>query len=228
MSNFTYIMQVLLDGFGQTVLLFAITLIFSLPLGILLAVGSLSSFAPLRYLIKCLVWVVRGTPLILQIMFIQALPNTLFKVGLSQISATLGCKVKDVVFIFVAIAFVINYACYFCEIFRAGIESIPAGQTEAGKMLGLSKRQIFYKIILMQVIKRTVPPLGNEVITLVKDTALASVAGVIALYNAAASAVNSLVILTPFVYAAVFYLVFNGLLTLLLGKIEKKLNYYKV
>ena len=161
-------------------------------------------------------------------MFIQALPNTIFKVGLAQISSALNCKVRDVQFIFVAIAFIINYACYFSEIFRAGIESIPKGQTEAGKVLGLTQRQIFTKIILMQVVKRTVPPVGNEIITLVKDTALASVAGVIDLYNAAASAVNKLVILTPFVYAAVFYLIFNGVLTLILSKIEKKLNYYKV
>lgn len=228
MENFAYIMQRLLEGFGQTVLLFTITIIFSLTLGVLLALGALSSFKPLKYLVKCLVWVIRGTPLILQIMFIQALPNTIFKVGLAQISSALNCKVRDVQFIFVAIAFIINYACYFSEIFRAGIESIPKGQTEAGKVLGLTQRQIFTKIILMQVVKRTVPPVGNEIITLVKDTALASVAGVIDLYNAAASAVNKLVILTPFVYAAVFYLIFNGVLTLILSKIEKKLNYYKV
>ena len=228
MTHFSYIMEKLIEGFGQTVSLFAITLILSLPLGLIFAVASMSKFKPLKYLMKCIIWIIRGTPLILQIMFIQMLPNMVFKVGIAELSSKLNCMVKDVVFIFVIIAFTINYACYFSEIFRAGIESVPKGQTEAGKVLGLSKNQIFMKVILMQVVKRTVPPLSNEIITLVKDTALASVAGVIDLYNAASSAVNTLVILTPFLYASIFYLIFNGILTLLFNYVEKKLSYYKV
>ncbi len=228
MSNFSNIMLELVNGLGQTVLLFAITLVISLPLGLLFSLASMSNFKPLKYFMKCIIWVIRGTPLLLQIMFIQMLPNMLFKVGLAEISSDLNCSVSDVIFIFVVIAFSINYACYFSEIFRAGIESIPKGQYEAGQVLGLSKNQTFKKVVLMQVIKRTVPPLSNEIITLVKDTALASVAGIIDLYNSAASAVNTYVVLTPFLYAAIFYLIFNGLLTLLFNFIEKKLSYYKV
>ncbi|MBQ8427727.1 MAG: ABC transporter permease subunit [Clostridia bacterium] len=131
-------------------------------------------------------------------------------------------------FIFVAIAFVVNYACYFSEIYRGGIEGIPKGQYEAGQVLGLSKTQVFFKIVLPQVFKRIIPPMSNEIITLVKDTSLAQVLGVIDLLVAAKHAVNELVVLTPFLYAAIFYLLFNGLLTLLFGWMEKKLSYYKV
>lgn len=228
MDNFSYIMEVLLSGLGQTVILFAITLILSLPLGLLFALASMSKFKPLKYLMKGIIWIIRGTPLLLQILFIKSIPYYLFNKKLTDIARDLNCAVADVLFIFVIIAFAINYACYFSEIFRAGIESIPKGQNEAGKVLGLTRREIFMKVVLMQVVKRTVPPMSNEIITLVKDTALASVAGVMDLYNSAASAVNDLVILTPLIYAAVFYLIFNGLLTLLFSFVERKLSYYKV
>lgn len=228
MEHFSYIMETLLMGLGQTLLLFVITLILSLPLGLIFALASMSKFKPLKYFMKGIIWVVRGTPLLLQILFIKSIPYYAFKKPLTEIADDLNCAVADVLFIFVVIAFTINYACYFSEIFRAGIESIPKGQNEAGKVLGLTKKEIFMQVILMQVVKRTIPPLSNEIITLVKDTALASVAGVIDLYNAASSAVNDLVVLTPLVYAAVFYLIFNGLLTLLFSFVEKKLSYYKV
>ncbi|MBR2322216.1 MAG: amino acid ABC transporter permease [Clostridia bacterium] len=228
MENFQQIILELLEGFGNTVLLFAVTLILALPLGLLLGFGSMSKFKPLKWLVKTLVWIIRGTPLMLQILLVSFLPYYVFGVQTKQLASALGLTINATMFVFVAIAFVINYACYFSEIYRAGIESIPVGQYEAGKVLGMTKNQIFSKIILMQVIRRILPPMSNEIITLVKDTSLAQVLGIIDLLNAAKYAVNHYVVLTPFVYAAVFYLIFNGILTLLFGYIEKKLSYYKV
>lgn len=164
----------------------------------------------------------------LQILLVSFLPKYVFGVMTKDLASALHLSVNATMFLFVIIAFIINYACYFSEIFRAGIESIPKGQYEAGKVLGLTGSQVFFKIVLMQVVKRIVPPMSNEIITLVKDTALAQVLGTIDLLNAAYHAVNHYVILTPLVYAAIFYLVFNGLLTLLFGWVEKKLSYYKV
>lgn len=228
MKYFSEIITRLFEGFGNTLSLFAITLVLALPLGLLLAFGSMSKFKPLKWLVKILVWIIRGTPLMLQILFVSFVPRYLFQVPTKELAASLHISINDTMFLFVALAFVINYACYFSEIYRAGIEAIPAGQYEAGKVLGLTKNQTFFKIVLMQVVRRILPPMSNEIITLVKDTSLAQVLGVIDLLNAAKIAVNDFVILTPFVYAAVFYLIFNGLLTLLLGWIEKKLSYYKV
>ena len=228
MENFQQIILELLEGFGNTVLLFAVTLILALPLGLLLGFGSMSKFKPLKWLVKTLVWIIRGTPLMLQILLVSFLPYYVFGVQTKQLASALGLTINATMFVFVAIAFVINYACYFSEIYRAGIESIPVGQYEAGKVLGMTKNQIFSKIILMQVVRRILPPMSNEIITLVKDTSLAQVLGIIDLLNAAKNAVNHYVVLTPFVYAAVFYLIFNGILTLLFGYIEKKLSYYKV
>ena len=217
----------LLQGFGVTLLLFAVTLILSLPLGLIISFGSMSKFKPIKYFCKGLIWVIRGTPLMLQILLVSFLPKYLFGVLNKDVAIFFGISTKSLLFVFVAIAFIINYSCYFSEIFRAGIESISRGQHEAGMVLGLSKGQIFSKIILLQVIKRIVPPMSNEIITLVKDTALAQILGVVDLLNAANHAVNAYVILTPLVYAAIFYLLFNGLLTILFGKLEKKLSYFK-
>ena len=228
MEKFNIIITELFEGFGQTVLLFAIVLLISLPLGLIMALGSMSKFKPLKFLIKIIIWIIRGTPLLLQILLVSLIPKYVFDISTKKIASDLNCMVADVLFIYVIIAFSINYACYFAEIYRAGIQSISHGQTEAGQVLGMTKSQIFFKVILMQVIKRIIPPMSNEIITLVKDTALASVLGVVDLYNAAAHAVNAYVILTPLLYAAIFYLVFNGLLTLLFGYAEKKLSYYKV
>lgn len=228
MEHFQDILMELCEGFGNTVLLFAITLLCALPLGLLFAFGSMSKFKPLQWFMKVLIWVIRGTPLMLQILLVSFLPQYVFQVPTKQLASALNLSINATMFFFVAVAFVINYACYFSEIYRAGIETIPVGQYEAGKVLGLTKNQVFSKIVFMQVVRRILPPMSNEIITLVKDTSLAQVLGVIDLLNAAKHAVNHYVILTPFLYAAIFYLVFNGLLTLLLGWVEKKLSYYKV
>lgn len=225
---FVSILLELLQGFGVTLALFAVTLILSLPLGLAMAFGSMSKFKPLKYFVKGVIWVIRGTPLMLQILLVSFIPLYLFGIMNKDISIFFGISTKTLLFVFVAIAFVINYSCYFSEIFRSGIESVPQGQYEAGKVLGMTKNQVFKKVIFMQVVKRIIPPMSNEIITLVKDTALAQILGVVDLLNAANHAVNDFVVLSPLVYAAVFYLVFNGLLTLLFGWAEKKLSYYKI
>ena len=227
MEQFINIMQELFGGFGNTLLLFFVTLVFALPLGLLIALGSMSSFKPLRYVSRGVVWVIRGTPLMMQILLASFIPMML---GLKtkEIASFFNVTVSGVLFIFVALAFVINYACYFSEIYRAGIQSIPEGQKEAGQVLGMTKSQIFFKVVLMQVIKRIIPPMSNEIITLVKDTALAQILGVVDLLNAANHAVNNYVVLTPLLYAAVFYLLFNGALTLLFSALEKKFDWFKI
>ncbi len=217
----------LLEGFGTTLSLFAITLILSLPLGLIISFGTMSKFKPLSIFCKGLIWIIRGTPLMLQILLVSFLPKYLLGVLNKDVAMFFGVSTNSLLFIFVVVAFVINYACYFSEIFRSGIESITKGQYEAGQVLGMTKSQIFFKVVLMQVIKRIIPPMSNEIITLVKDTALAQVLGVVDLLNAANHAVNAYVVLTPLVYAAIFYLLFNGLLTLLFGWAEKKLSYYR-
>lgn len=205
----------LLQGFGTTCLIFALTLLFALPLGLLIAFGAMSKFKPLKVVIKIIIWIVRGTPLMLQVIIIFYGPAIMFNVP------TLPR------FIAVIVAFVINYACYFAEIYRGGIESITKGQYEAGKVLGMTKNQIFRKIVLMQVVKRILAPMSNEVITLVKDTSLARVIVVAeVLKNAQDWAAEGFI--WPIFYTGVFYLVFVGLLTIIFGRLEKKLSYYKV
>lgn len=204
----------LLKGFAVTCELFILTLVMAIPLGLIIAFGSLSKFKPLKLVVKAFVWVIRGTPLMLQVIIVFYGPGLFFDVPMrSRMLA-------------VVIAFVINYACYFSEIYRGGIESISKGQYEAGKVLGLSKTQIFFKIVLFQVIKRIIPPMSNEIITLVKDTSLARVIAVEELTRAAGQIVNVYGIIWPLFYAGIFYLIFNGLLSLLFSKLEKKLNYY--
>ena len=190
--------------------------------------GSMSKFKPIKYFVKGVIWVIRGTPLMLQILLVSFIPLYLFGIMNKDLSIFFGISTKTLLFVFVAIAFIINYSCYFSEIFRSGIESIPQGQYEAGKVLGMTKRQVFKNVIFMQVVKRIIPPMSNEIITLVKDTALAQILGVVDLLNSANHAVNEFVVLSPLVYAALFYLLFNGLLTLLFGWAEKKLSYYKI
>ena len=225
--EFIQILQMLINGFGNTVLLFAITLIASLPLGLLISFGSRSKILPIKGFCRGLVWVIRGTPLMLQVLLVTLVPYYVFGVGNTTIISFFGIKMKSLLFVYASMAFILNYACYFSEIFRGAIEGMPRGQYEAGKVLGMTKKQIFRKIILLQLVKKTLAPVSNEVITLVKDTALASVAGVIELYTSAQSLVNTYVVLTPLLYAAVFYLIFNGLLTLLFSYLEKKLDFYK-
>lgn len=204
----------LLDGFKITLILFFITLLGSLPLGLVIAFGSMSKFAPLRYLTRGFVWVIRGTPLMLQIILVFYGPGLIFGVqGLDRFPA-------------VVVAFIVNYAAYFSEIYRGGIESISAGQYEAGQVLGMTKTQIFFRVILFQVIKRILPPMGNEIITLVKDTSLARVVAVSELLKSAQDIVGLHAIIWPIFYIGAFYLLFTGILTILFNKIEKKLNYY--
>ena len=226
--TFSEIMQNLLEGFGLTTLLFIFTLIFAIPLGLLISFGSMSRIKPIKVIVKGFIWIVRGTPLMLQIIVVSCIPSTLFGVANKAIAAFFGTNMANVNFLFCVVAFVINYACYFAEIFRGGIESVSVGQYEAGAVLGMTKGQTFFHIILPQVTKRIIPPMSNEIITLVKDTSLARVIGVIEIVKAAQNAVNLTVSIMPLFYAGLFYLIFNGLLTLLFGFIEKKMSYYKV
>ena len=212
--DFLSITLKLLEGFEQTCLIFALTLVLALPLGLVISFGSMSKFAPLRYVTKTFVWIIRGVPLMLQVIIVFYVPGILMGTPLLTRFAS------------VVAAFVINYACYFSEIFRGGIESIPRGQYEAGQVLGMTKTQIFFKVVLMQVVKRILAPMSNEIITLVKDTALARVVMVTELIKAAEN-YAAYGLMWPLFYTAVFYLASVGLLTLLFGYFEKKLSYYK-
>lgn len=205
----------LAEGFYTTILLFVITLLGGLPLGLLIAFGSMSKIKPLRALVRGLVWIIRGTPLMLQVILVFYGPGLILGLyGLDRFPA-------------VVIAFIINYAAYFSEIYRGGIESIAKGQYEAGQVLGMTKSQIFFKVVLFQVIKRIIPPMGNEIITLVKDTSLARVIAVNELLNSAQDIVGEHAIIWPIFYTGAFYLLFTGILTILFGKLEKKFNYYQ-
>ena len=197
--SFVRVTAELFGGFTTTLVIFFMTLLFSTPLG----------------LIKTFVWVIRGTPLMLQIMVVFYGPGLLW-----------GTPMSDRL-LAVLVAFIINYAAYFSEIYRGGIASVPKGQYEAGQVLGMTKTQVFFRVILKQVIKRIVPPMSNEVITLVKDTSLARVVAVVELVRAADDIVAGYAIIWPLFYVGAFYLLFSGVLTVLFGKLEKKLDYYK-
>lgn len=204
----------LLEGFLETLKIFFLTLALALPLGLVISFGSMCKFKPLSMLIKVFVWIIRGTPLMLQLIIIFYGPGLLFDLPpLPRFTAVL-------------VAFVINYACYFSEIYRGGIESISQGQYEAGYVLGMTKSEIFFKVILLQVIKRIVPPMSNEIITLVKDTSLARI---IACYEVIWMGETFIKkgLLWPLFYTGAFYLIFCGILTLLFGYIEKKMSYFK-
>ena len=215
MAQFVPVTLALLKGFGETLNIFLLTLVFSIPLGLLVAFGTMSKFSPLRMLMKSIVWIIRGSPLMLQLIIVFYGPGLLF--GLPAMGR----------FPAVILAFTINYACYFSEIYRGGIESIPVGQYEAGQVLGLTKNQIFFKIILMQVVKRIIPSMGNEIITLVKDTSLARVIAVYEIMWVGQAFIKSDGLIWPMFYTGAFYLVFSGLLTLLFQRIEHKLDYYR-
>ena len=204
----------LLEGFVVTLELFLLTLLFALPLGLVISFGSMSRCTPLRWVVKTVVWIVRGTPLMLQIMVVFYGPGLMFDLPLLPR------------FTAAVVTFVINYACYFSEIYRGGIQGVPAGQQEAGLVLGMTRSQIFFKVTLLQVIKRIVPPMGNEFITLVKDTALVRVISVYEIIWMGESYIKKGMI-WPLFYTAVFYLVANGILTLLFSWFEKKLDYFK-
>ncbi len=212
--SFAIVTKDLLLGFLENCEVFVMTLLMAIPLGLVVTFGSMSKFRPLAAVTKVFVWIIRGTPLMLQLFVVLYVPGLVFGVPMrNRMVATL-------------IAFVINYACYFSEIYRGGIESVSRGQYEAGQVLGMTKSQIFFKIVLMQVVKRIVPPMSNEIITLVKDTSLARIIAVGEILMAAERYAGKGLI-WPLFYTGVFFLLFNGLLTLLFGFIERKLDYYR-
>ncbi len=229
--SFLEVTSFLFDGFVISLLIFLVTLVFGVPLGLPIAFCSMSRFRPVKYVAKVIVWIVRGIPLMLQIFIIYYVPGLLFgyplfsrvdrffftEFGISDAGRVLA----------VLIAFVINYACYFSEIYRGGIESISKSQYEAGYVLGLTKKQIFRKIVLLQVVKRIVPPMSNEIITLIKDTALANCIMVCEIIKQAKELAATKAMIWPLFYTGVFYLLFVGILTVVLGKVEKKLDYFR-
>ena len=213
-SQFVNVTLALAEGLLENLTLFFVTLIFALPLGLVITFGSMSKFAPLKYLTRTFVWIIRGTPLLLQLFVVFYVPGLVFNFnGLDRMESA-------------AVAFIINYAAYFSEIYRGGIESIPKGQYEACHVLGMSKSQTFFKVILMQVVKRVVPPMSNEIMTLVKDTSLARVIAIAEIIMVAERFTRQGII-WPLFYTGVYFLIMCGILTLLFGYIEKKLNYYK-
>ena len=217
---FETVISALNEGFVKTFEIFVATLIGALPLGLLLAFGTMSKFKPLKAVTRAIVWVVRGSPLMLQLLVVYYGPgmimgNNIWGVG------DIGRNIA------VYIAFIINYACYFAVVYRGGIEGIPQGQHEAGHVLGLTKNQIFFKIVFMQVIKRIMAPMSNEIITLVKDTSLARIILVYEVIWAGQTFIKSSGVIWPLFFTAVYYLLFVGILTIVFGKIEKKLDYYR-
>lgn len=204
----------LLAGFWESLKIFLLTLAFSIPLGLIVCFGSMSKFSPLRLLVRGFVWIIRGTPLMLQLIIIFYGPGLMFGLpSMPRFTATI-------------VAFAVNYACYFSEIYRGGIESIPRGQYEAGQVLGMTKSQIFFDVVLLQVIKRILAPMSNEVITLVKDTSLARIIGIYEIIWAGEAFIKKGLI-WPLFYTGAFYLLFSGLLTIFFGKLEEKLNYFR-
>lgn len=214
MDKFLAVSGNLLRGFAENVELFFATLIFAIPLGLIIALFLISPITPLRALFKTVVWIIRGTPLMLQLFVVFYVPGIIFDMPMRNR------------FLAALIAFVINYACYFAEIYRGGIQSIPKGQYEAGTVLGMTKSEIFFKVVLMQVVKRIVPPMGNEIITLVKDTSLARVIAVAEIILTATE-YSTKGTIWPLFYTGAFFLLFNGVLTVLFSRLERRLDYYK-
>ncbi|HIR78484.1 MAG TPA: amino acid ABC transporter permease [Candidatus Egerieenecus merdigallinarum] len=208
------VLDSLVGGFWLNLQIFVMTLLMALPLGLVITFGSMTKFRPLRYLTRVFVWIIRGTPLMLQLFVVMYMPGLVFGIPMkSRMTAVL-------------IAFVINYAAYFSEIYRGGIESIPKGQYEAGQVLGMTRSQVFFRVVLLQVVKRITPPMSNEVITLVKDTALARVVSVAEIIMCAERYTKQGLI-WPLFSTGLFFLLFNGVLTLLFGYFEKKMDYFK-
>lgn len=229
MELFLEVLLKLGNGFVTALFLFLFTLILALPLGLLMCFCTMSKFKPLSFMSKIVVWVLRGTPLMLQIFAIFYLPGILdlfvwpqMNTGWEWFDTTFSTR-----FIAALVAFAINYAAYFSEIYRGGIESISKGQYEAGQVLGLTKRQVFFKIILLQVVKRIIPPMSNEIITLIKDTSLANTIAVYELIFEAKEFMTVNGLIWPLFLAGGFYLIFVGILTVAFGKLEKKLDYFK-
>lgn len=224
LEQFPIVVNSLNIGFLQTLKLFVATLVGSIPLGLIIALGSMSRFKPLSYLMRIIVWIVRGSPLMIQLLIIYYGPGLLFE-------NHIWGGGESGRFIAATVAFVFNYACYFSEIYRGGIQSVPAGQEEAGLVLGMKKGQIFFRVKLMQMVKRVIPPMSNEIITLVKDTSLARTIALQEIIFAGQSFMKGSQgiagAMWPLFFTGVYYLVFNGILTVLLGRLEKKLDYFR-
>ena len=222
---FATVIGALNAGFLQTLKLFAVTLLGALPLGLVISFGSMSRFTPLRALTRTVVWVIRGTPLMLQLLLLFYIPGYVMSGGSPWPSGESGRFVAS------ALAFIINYACYFSEIYRGGIQGVPQGQQEAGLVLGMTKRQIFFRVTLLQMVKRIVPPMSNEIITLVKDTSLARIIALQELIWAGYAFLKGSHgysgLIWPLFFTGVYYLLFVGALTLLFGQAEKKLSYFR-
>ena len=222
---FMTVVGALNEGFLQTLKLFLVTLIGSLPLGLVVSFGSMSRFAPLRWLTRTFVWIIRGTPLMLQLLILFYIPGYVLESGSPWPGGESGRFMAS------AIAFIINYACYFSEIYRGGIQGVPVGQQEAGLVLGMTRGQIFFRVTLLQMIKRIVPPMSNEIITLVKDTSLARIISlqevIWAGYSFLKGSHGYAGLLWPIFFTGVYYLLFNGFLTLLFSWVEKKLSYFR-
>lgn len=224
MEQMPIVVSALNIGFLQTLKLFFVTLIGALPLGLVISFGSMSSFKPLSMICKLLVWIIRGTPLMIQLLIIYYFP------GLVLHSPIWGSG-ESGRFLAASVSFILNYACYFSEIYRGGIQGVPVGQEEAGLVLGMTKRQIFFKVTLLQMIKRIVPPMSNEVITLVKDTSLSRIIALQEIIWAGQAFMKGSHGISgaiwPLFFTAIYYLIFNGILTVLLGRLENKLNYFR-
>ena len=222
---FTTVISALNEGFLRTLELFALTLVGALPLGLIISFGSMSKFKPLQYVVRTIVWIVRGTPLMLQLIVVYYGPGLIF--GPENNPWSGGSQGRMIA---VLCAFILNYACYFSEIYRGGIESIPRGQWEAGQVLGLTKATIFFRIVLKQVVKRVIPPMSNEIITLVKDTSLARIISMQELIHAGYSFLKGSHgisgLMWPLFATGAYYLLFSGILTILFNKLEKKLSYF--
>ena len=222
-EQFPIVIQALNTGFLQTLKLFFVTLLGAIPLGLIISLGSMSRFKPLSYFTKIVVWIIRGTPLMIQLLIIYFMP------GLMGNNIWGGGESGR--FLAASIAFIFNYACYFSEIYRGGIQGVPKGQEEAGLVLGMTKSQIFFKIKLLQMVKRIVPPMSNEIITLVKDTSLSRIISLQEVIFAGQSFMKGNMgiagVIWPLFFTAVYYLIFNGILTVLLGRLEKKLEYFR-
>ena len=224
-EQFPIVFESLNMGFLQTVKLFFVTLVGALPLGLIISFGSMSKFKPLSGLVKIIVWIFRGSPLMIQMLIIYYMPGLVF-------GTPIWGGGEDGRFTAAAVAFILNYACYFFEIYRGGIEGVPVGQQEAGMVLGMTKSEIFFKVTLLQMIKRIVPPMSNEIITLVKDTSLARIIALQEIIWAGQAFLKGSHGISgqiwPLFFTGVYYLLFCGILTLLFGKLEKKLDYFKV
>ncbi len=222
-EQFPIVIQALNTGFLQTLKLFFVTLLGAIPLGLIISFGSMSRFKPLSYFTKIVVWIIRGTPLMIQLLIIYFMP------GLMGNNIWGGGESGR--FLAASIAFIFNYACYFSEIYRGGIQGVPKGQEEAGLVLGMTKSQIFFKVKLLQMVKRIVPPMSNEIITLVKDTSLSRIISLQEVIFAGQSFMKGNMgiagVIWPLFFTAVYYLIFNGILTVLLGRLEKKLEYFR-